>query len=321
MSKSAGQGAASSSLDPAEVSKFSEQSSQWWSSSFSSSKHGAAKRNPLREMNPCRVSYMLSAMKKEGIIEGSAASPDGSAEAVDVEPLSRADRRWLEVGPGGGILVESLLRLGQPPGKLVAVEPSLSLCETIRDRLERAKMPQIGTFNGTVEDYRNSSSSSSENGNNGGGEKKLNYDVVSMLEVIEHVQPGASRASLVSALLSLTAPNGLLFISTIDRELVTGYLRAIFCAEYLAGVTPVGTHRFDRLLRPWELGDLIMREAEGLGYKMSVVNVSKMTVEGGWLGEVSGGVLCGDLPAAARISRSAARICKTRRGTIGDRQQ
>jgi len=75
------------------------------------------------------------------------------------------------------------------------------------------------------------------------------YDVVTALELIEHVP---DQAGLIADLAKLLRPGGKLFLSTLDRRPMS-FLLGIVAAEYLLSLLPRGTHRYDRFLRPSEL--------------------------------------------------------------------
>jgi ubiquinone biosynthesis O-methyltransferase len=184
--------------------------------------------------------------------------------------------RVLDVGCGGGVFLEAALRLGLPPPSLTAIEPAAALCETLAARLERCGLADssdpersIEVHNGPIESYPLPPPSSL-------------FSVISLLEVIEHVPP-SSRADFIRPLLSLLRPGGVLFVSTIDRTFVNGYLRAVFGAEHIARVTPVGTHDYDWFLRPVELLDLV-EGAEGDG--MELVEGCALLPKNGLLGEI-----------------------------------
>jgi len=82
-----------------------------------------------------------------------------------------------------------------------------------------------------------------------GGEK---FQVITALEVIEHV---ADPASFIGSLASLLEPGGLLFLSTLNRT-SRSYLTAKLGAEYLLRLLPVGTHDWKQFITPIELGAL-----------------------------------------------------------------
>ncbi len=94
------------------------------------------------------------------------------------------------------------------------------------------------------------------------------YDVVTCLEMLEHVP---NPASIVAACFKLVKPNGHVFFSTINRN-PKAYLFAVVGAEYLLRLLPKGTHDFSRFIRPAELEEwsrkagLTLRELIGMSY-------------------------------------------------------
>lgn len=162
------------------------------------------------------------------------------------ERASLRDAKVLDVGCGGGLLCEAFAREGAAvtgidlaPGmievaKLHAAEQSLSI------------------------DYRVCAAETLAG----------SYDVVSCMEMLEHVP---EPAQMVATLASLVRPGGAVFVSTLNRNLKS-FLLAIVGAEYVLRLIPRGTHEYDRLIRPAELGrwaraaDLELREIAGLEF-------------------------------------------------------
>jgi 2-polyprenyl-6-hydroxyphenyl methylase/3-demethylubiquinone-9 3-methyltransferase len=75
------------------------------------------------------------------------------------------------------------------------------------------------------------------------------YDVVTCMELLEHVP---DPASVVRALAVLVVPGGHLFVSTLNRT-PRAYLMAILGAEYVLRLLPPGTHTYEKFIRPSEL--------------------------------------------------------------------
>jgi 2-polyprenyl-6-hydroxyphenyl methylase/3-demethylubiquinone-9 3-methyltransferase len=94
------------------------------------------------------------------------------------------------------------------------------------------------------------------------------FDVVTCLELLEHVPDPAATVAACAALLK---PGGDAFFSTINRN-AKSFALAIVAAEYVLGIVPRGTHRYRRLIRPAELAQhcraagLRVRELTGLHY-------------------------------------------------------
>ncbi len=80
-------------------------------------------------------------------------------------------------------------------------------------------------------------------------ERAGQYDVVTCLEMLEHVP---SPATVVAACTVLVRPGGHLFFSTINRN-PKSFLFAIVGAEYVLGLLPRGTHEYEKFIRPSEL--------------------------------------------------------------------
>ena len=79
------------------------------------------------------------------------------------------------------------------------------------------------------------------------------YDVVTCMEMLEHVP---DPASVIRACATLLAPGGRLFVSTINRTPLA-FAAAIVGAEYVAGLLPKGTHDYGSFIRPSELAALL----------------------------------------------------------------
>ena len=75
------------------------------------------------------------------------------------------------------------------------------------------------------------------------------YDVVTCLEMLEHVP---SPANVVASIASLVRPGGHVFFSTINRN-PKSFLFAIVGAEYILKLLPAGTHEYQKFIRPSEL--------------------------------------------------------------------
>lgn len=220
-----------SSVSQEEVTKFSGMNENWWDPSF----------HPLIAMNPVRVGYILDKVKEQ---QSSSTGP----------PLDQL--KALDVGCGGGLLSESLARLG---AQVTAIDPSEDLVavaqaharETGDPRLEKIDY-QGGT---SVEELAASTS-----------EK---YDIVTLLEVLEHV---TNVPSLVEAAASLVKEDtGLLFVSTMNRTWKS-HLLTIVGAEYVMGYVPQGTHDWNQYLAPHEVTQIMD------GFGMEPVDISGMVL-------------------------------------------
>lgn len=151
-----------------------------------------------------------------------------------------AGKAVLDVGCGGGILAESMAAHGAQVTGIDLGEAPLAVA---RLHLKES---------GRRVDYRNVSAEDLAR------ECPGTYDVVTCMEMLEHVpQP----ASIVAACATLVKPGGHVFFSTINRT-PKAWLFAIFGAEYLLNLLPRGTHEYLKLIRPSELEH--MSRAAGL---------------------------------------------------------
>jgi len=96
------------------------------------------------------------------------------------------------------------------------------------------------------------------------------YDVVTCMEMLEHVP---DPASVIAACSKLVKPDGHVFFSTINRN-SKSYLFAIVGAEYIMQMLPKGTHDYSKFIKPSELEawarttDLHLRELTGMSYNL-----------------------------------------------------
>jgi 2-polyprenyl-6-hydroxyphenyl methylase/3-demethylubiquinone-9 3-methyltransferase len=141
-----------------------------------------------------------------------------------------AGRRVLDIGCGGGILAESMARRGATVSAIDMAEAPLAVA---RLHLEQSDV--------TV-DYRKHTAEQEA----AAGRR---YDVVTCLEMLEHVP---EPASVIRACRELTRPGGDLFFSTINRN-PKSFLMAIVGAEYVLRLLPRGTHEYAKLIKPSEL--------------------------------------------------------------------
>jgi 2-polyprenyl-6-hydroxyphenyl methylase/3-demethylubiquinone-9 3-methyltransferase len=167
---------------------------------------------------------------------------------ADLAELS--GRRVLDVGCGGGILSEALAGRGARVTGIDAAGRALEVA-----RLHMAESGQdIDYRQVTAEELARS--------------EPATYDVVCCLEMLEHV-PEPART--VAACADLCKPGGELLFSTINRSPLA-WATAIVGAEYVLGLLPRGTHRYDRLIRPAELAaacresGLEVRAITGMSY-------------------------------------------------------
>ena len=142
-----------------------------------------------------------------------------------------AGKRVLDVGCGGGILSESMAEKGAYVTGIDLGEKALNV----------AKLHSLET--GVAVDYQLVSVEALAEAN------PASYDVVTCLEMLEHVP---NPASIIQACTALVKPGGYVFFSTIHRN-PKAYLYAVIGAEYLLNMLPRGTHDYSKFIKPSEL--------------------------------------------------------------------
>ena len=142
-----------------------------------------------------------------------------------------AGKKVLDVGCGGGILSESMAHRGASVTGIDLGEAPLGVA-----RLHAEE-------SGVTVEYRHISVEGLA------AEEPGHYDVVTCMEMLEHVP---DPASVVRACATLVKPGGWVFFSTINRN-AKAFMLAIVGAEYVLNMLPRGTHEYAKMIRPSEL--------------------------------------------------------------------
>jgi 2-polyprenyl-6-hydroxyphenyl methylase/3-demethylubiquinone-9 3-methyltransferase len=158
--------------------------------------------------------------------------------------------RVLDVGCGGGILSEALARAG---AEVVAIDLAPAVLDVARLHLHESGL-KVDYREVSVEDLA--------------ARMAATFDVVTCMEMLEHVP---DPASVIRACAALLKPGGKLFLSTLNRTPLA-FGAAILGAEYLLRLLPRGTHHYAQFLKPSEIAQdlrasgLMLEDLAGIGY-------------------------------------------------------
>ena len=202
----------------AEIARFDALGEAWWDAD--------GPMAPLHRLNPVRIGWARDRIARHF-----------RRDALAGAPLAGLD--LLDIGCGAGLFAEPLARLG---ADVIGVDPSPKSIEVARRHAEETGA-RVTYRAATVEEL---------------AAEPSRFDVVSAMEVIEHVADPARFVALAAALIK---PGGLFLASTLNRTLKS-FALAIVGAEYVLRWLPPGTHRWERFVTPAEL--LAAARASGL---------------------------------------------------------
>lgn len=141
----------------------------------------------------------------------------------------------LDVGCGGGILSESLSQFSPHVIGLDQAESALEAAKAHAAELPNPPEYHLSTAEAFAETHPGA------------------FSVITCMELLEHVP---DPKSLLAALSTLLKPGGDLFLSTINRT-PKAFMEAIVGAEYVLKLLPIGTHDYQRFLKPSEIAQAI----------------------------------------------------------------
>lgn len=203
--------AVTANLDPREVAQFEALAAEWWDLEGPFAM--------LHRLGPARLNFIRDAVQ--------AHFPAAGPGRRILKGLS-----CLDIGCGGGLIAEPLARLG---GAVTAIDPAGGNIAAARHH---------AGLMGLEIDYRATTAEDL-------GATGATFDLVTCLEVIEHVP---DPAAFVATVAGLVRPGGLVVMSTLNRT-PRSYALAIVGAEYVLGWVPRGTHDWRRFVTPRELSD------------------------------------------------------------------
>ena len=190
------------------------------------------KFKPLHMFNPIRIEYITNNIKKHYDIKK---DKDNYLNGLNI----------LDIGCGGGLISEPMSRLGANVTGIDASEKNVKIA-----KLHAKKNGlKINYLNITPENLRDF-------------EK---FDIILNLEIIEHVN---DVNLYIKSCHKLLKKNGIMFTATLNRSFMS-YIKAIIGAEYILRWLPIGTHDWNKFIKPEELENLL-----------SKVNFSTLDIKG-----------------------------------------
>ena len=181
------------------------------------------KFKPLHMFNPIRIEYITDFIKNHFKIKKNKTNYLSGLKVLDI-------------GCGGGLISEPMSRLGASVTGIDASEKNINVAK-IHSKESRLNINYINTSPEKLKDYEK-------------------YDVVLNLEVVEHVD---NVDLYIRSCGRLLKRNGLIFTATLNRTLVS-YFKAIIGAEYILRWLPIGTHDWNKFLKPEELEKQLIDE-------------------------------------------------------------
>jgi 2-polyprenyl-6-hydroxyphenyl methylase / 3-demethylubiquinone-9 3-methyltransferase len=181
------------------------------------------KFKPLHMFNPIRIEYITDKIKQHFKIEGQKVN---FLKGLNI----------LDVGCGGGLVSEPMARLGADVTGIDASEKNIKIAKT---HAKKSKL-KVNYFNNSPEQLND----------------KEKFDIILNLEIVEHVD---DVGFYIKTCHSLLKSNGIMFTATLNRSLMS-YLKAIVGAEYILRWLPIGTHDWNKFLKPEELEKILQNE-------------------------------------------------------------
>ena len=219
-------------VDPEEARRYAALASTWWDP--------RGPFWPLHRLNALRTHYLRNKLSRMFGREPDEHSPLKGLEVLDV-------------GCGGGILSESMARLGARVHGIDVVERNIAIASghaagsELKVRYETCTVSSLAA-------------------------RELAYDVVLNMEVVEHVP---DVKAFMADCARLTKPGGAMAVATINRT-PRAWLFAIFGAEYVLRWLPRGTHQWRRFVTPSEVESLLssagLQTVQRTGVKVNPFN-------------------------------------------------
>ena len=188
------------------------------------------KFKPLHMFNPIRIEYITEKIKDHFKIK--------KDNLKYLEGL-----QILDIGCGGGLISEPMSRLGASVTGIDASEKNIKIAKAH----SKESGLKINYICSSPEKLKNHES----------------YDIILNLEIVEHVD---NVELYIQSCERLLKKNGLMFTATLNRSLIS-YIKAIIGAEYILRWLPIGTHDWNKFIKPEELENFLCKK------KLSTIDI------------------------------------------------
>ena len=179
------------------------------------------KFKPLHKFNPIRIKYI-----KESVIE--------NFKLQNNEKLPLNGINLLDIGCGGGLLSEPMCRLGATVTGIDASKKNIEIAK-IHAKKNNLNINYICTSPEKIQ--------------------KEKFDIILNMEIVEHVE---NVDLFLNSSSNLLKKDGLMFVATINKTLKS-YLFAIIGAEYILRWLPIGTHEWEKFIKPDDLKNILSK--------------------------------------------------------------
>ena len=175
----------------------------------------------LHKFNPVRIKYIKEAI----ILNHSIKLKDKPLKKIEI----------LDIGCGGGLLSEPMSKLG---ANVTGIDASRKNIEIAKIHAKKSSL-NIEYFCSSPEKFKSD----------------LKFDVILNMEIVEHVE---DVDFFLKSCAKLLKKNGIMFVATLNKTLKS-YLFAIIGAEYILKWLPIGTHEWEKFVKPEELINITKR--------------------------------------------------------------
>ena len=192
------------------------------------------KFKPLHKFNPIRIKYIKNNLINDFTLKNKKKPLEGL--------------KILDIGCGGGLLSEPLARLG---AKVTGIDPIKRNIEIAKLHLKKSKL-NIKYYNFSPEKFISN----------------VKYDVILNMEIVEHVD---NVNFFINQSTKFLKTSGIMFIATLNQTLKS-YIFAILGAEYILRWLPIGTHDWQKFVKPDELikickkNSLSLKNIDGISF-------------------------------------------------------